>query len=233
MRHVSDLTFQAHEQCEALRAVVVESMMSEGLRAKRRGLRAGDLIWNPAAKPDRVFQLKSGRVRIVASDRRGNEILVRAVKPGEMFGEICFCSHADAPHGTTAIAACSTEILEAGYDDFRRKLNTDSTLMTSVLKLFCSRLAEADQRVQILAERDARQRLRKLLAHMAAFRGTPSKRGGAEMSVTLTHAELASFGGLSRPHLSLLMAEFRDQGLVFYQRGSALRINVGKINELS
>ena len=60
----------------------------------------------------------------------------------------------------------------------------------------------------------------------------PSKCGGSEVSVTVTHAELASLGGLSRPHLSLLMTEFREQGFISYERGSALRIDVERVKRL-
>jgi CRP/FNR family transcriptional regulator, cyclic AMP receptor protein len=233
VHEINRLTFETHEQCEALGGAIVGVMLGNGGRAKLRSVRTGGFVWNSTSKPDRVFQLRSGRVSIVTSDTRGNEILLRAVKPGEIFGEICLCGHADAPHGTSAVAVSPSEILEAGYGHFRGQLLTDSDMLTSVLRLFCVRLAEADQRVQILAEHDARQRLRKLLAYIAAIRGTPSKRGGSHVSVTITHAELASFGALSRPHLSLLMTEFRDQGLVSYERGSALRIDVEKIGQQS
>ncbi|MBY0508129.1 MAG: Crp/Fnr family transcriptional regulator [Bryobacteraceae bacterium] len=231
MHNTSKLTFQLHAQCEALRSGIAGVMLGDGARARLRGFRAGGLVWNSASKPDRLFQLRSGRVNIVTSDTRGNEILIRVVNPGEIFGEICLCDHADAPHGTSAVAVSPSEILEAGYEHFRGQLLSDSDMMTSVLRLFCVRLAEADQRVQILAEHDARQRLRKLLAYIAAIRGAPSKNGGSQVSVRITHAELASFGALSRPHLSLLMTEFRDQGLVSYERGSALRIDLAKISE--
>ncbi len=224
------LAFEAHEQCEALRGAVTGSLLADGRRAKLRGVRAGELLWNPASKPDRVFHLRSGRVKIVASDARGNERVLHTVKAGEIFGEICLCSHADVPHETSAIAVNRSEILEAGYDDFRAQLKTDSDLMNIVLRLFCVRLAEADQRVQILAEHDARRRLRRLLAYIAVSRGTPSRQGNSQRSVTITHAELASLGALSRPHLSLLMTEFREQGVVSYERGSALRIDIVKID---
>ncbi len=231
MRNTRKLTFQVHEQCEALRRGIAGVMLGDETRAKLRGFRTGGLVWNSASKPDRLFQLRSGRVNIVTSDSRGNEVLIRVIKPGEIFGEICLCGHADAPHGSSAIAISPSEILEAGYEHFRRQMLSDSEMMTSVLRLFCVRLAEADQRVQILAEHDARQRLRKLLAYVAAIRGTASKNGGAQVSVTITHAELASFAALSRPHLSFLMTEFRDQGLVSYERGSALRIDLARLSE--
>ncbi|MEJ1932295.1 Crp/Fnr family transcriptional regulator [Nostoc sp. NIES-2111] len=229
-RSLGPLTFKIHEQCEVLRGAMVGAMLADSPKSKLRGFRTAELIWNPTAKPDRVFQLRSGRVNIVTSDTRGNEVLLQAVKPGEIFGEICLCSHADGPHGTSAVALSPVEILEASYHEFRAQLRTDAEFMSSTLHLFCTRLAEADQRVRILAEHDARQRLRKLLAYVATLRGTPARRGSTQVSVTITHAELASLGALSRPHLSLLMTKFREEGLVSYARGSALRINLAKIN---
>ena len=224
------MTFEGHTQCEALRSAVTGSLLADERRAKLRGVRVGEMLWNPASKPDRVFQLRSGRVNIVSSDSRGNETVLHTIKAGEIFGEICLCSHADAPHGTSAVAVNRSEILEAGYEEFRARLKVDPDLMNLVLRLFCKRLADADCRVQILAEHDARRRLRRLLAYIAVSRGTPSKRSQFWTSVTITHAELASLGALSRPHLSLLMTEFREKGLVSYERGSVLRIDMAKIS---
>jgi len=229
MHNVGRLTFELHEQCETLQRGIVEAMLADGERAKLRGFKTGVMVWNTASRPDRVFQLRSGLIRIVSSDTRGNEVILRSIKPGEIFGEICLCSYANEPHSTSAVAASPSEALEISYERFRKLLLSDSDLMTSILRMFCTRLAEADQRVQILAEHNARERLRKLLAYIATIRGTPSKQGSSLVSVTITHSELASFAALSRPHLSLLMTEFRKEGLVSYERGSALRIDVTKI----
>lgn len=226
-----DAIFRAHEQCEVLQATVVKSVFGATTTTKARHVAAGCLIWDAHGKPDRVFQLQSGLVRIVASDVRGNEVLIRTVKPGEIFGEICLCSHSDEPNGTTALATSSARILETRYQQFRQQLRSDSRLMSSVLETFCTRLVDAEQRLQILAEHDARERLKKLLVHLSTSHGAGFKGGGTSASVTLTYAELANLAGLSRPHLSMLMAEFRNRGLVSYRRGSALRIHMNRILE--
>ena len=118
-------------------------------RAKSRQYANGSAVWNPSDLPDRVFRLRSGCVHIVMLNAEGQEHLYRAVAPGELFGEMCFCSHRHEPHGTMARSLGRSEVWATSYDDFRRGIREDLSLVDSVIQTFCGRVAEAEQRVKI------------------------------------------------------------------------------------
>src|SRR5947208_16629039 len=110
------LDFQTHEQCEHLGSTIVETALSGGIDLKPRIYAAGVAIWGIGALPDRVYRLRTGRVNIVSVDLAGNELLLRTVRPGEIFGEVCFCGHRTEPHGLIASSAVQCEILEITYE---------------------------------------------------------------------------------------------------------------------
>ena len=186
-------------------------------------------IWGIGTLPDCVYRLQTGRVNIVSIDAAGNELLLRVVGPGETFGEVCFCAHRTEPHYLIARSMVRCEIVKASYHEFRRSLRSDVNFMEAVVAEFCTRLADLEEKAQTLALHDATQRLSRLLVHLARSRGTQSKKRSTEFTLMVSHSELAAMSALTRPHVSLLMTQFRERGWVSYQRGMPLKVYVGKI----
>jgi CRP/FNR family transcriptional regulator, cyclic AMP receptor protein len=225
------LYFPSHDACEALTATVVDNAFS-GHRVRLKRYASGSAIWQPSDLPDRVFRLQSGRVNIVIVNAHGGEHLYRAVAPGELFGEMCFCDHRHEPHGSVALSLGPSEVWVSSYDDFRRVIRTDASLVDSVIQTFCARVSDAAQRVQILACRDARERLARLLIHLAQVRTPRGASLPEEAALTITHSDLAAMAALSRPHVSVLMNEFRIHRLVSYGRAGPLRVRTHKLRRV-
>lgn len=186
------------------------------------------MVWRPTDRPDRLFRLDAGRVHIFSTTADGDEHLHRVVTPGELFGEMCFCPHRDEPHATFARSIGSSEVTAASYREFRHNLRSDASLVDSVIQTFCARVSESEQRQRILACRDARERLARFLLHLARQRLSLDDER-SDVDLVMTHADLAASAALSRPHVSVLMAEFRERGLVSYGRTGALTLRVGQL----
>jgi CRP/FNR family cyclic AMP-dependent transcriptional regulator len=219
----------SHDACEVSTATVGDLARPAECGVRVRQYASGSTIWTPSDRPDRIFRLKTGCVHIVQLDVDGAEYLYRKVAPGEIFGEMCFCAGRDEPHGTEARSLGRSEVWATSYEQFRRSVRSDASLVDSVLQTFCSRVSEAEQRVRILARRNARERLARPLVHLTEMRTPGGSDPGRDTSLTITHANLAAMSALSRPHVSILMTEFRRRRLVTYQRGSPLRISVAKL----
>jgi CRP-like cAMP-binding protein len=224
--------YSTHEACETL-TTTVELQASTSVSSRMRRFASGSLIWQPSDLPDQVFRLESGRVHIVSVLPNGEEHLVRVVEPGELLGEMCFCRYRTFPHGTLARSIGRTELKATSYQDFRRALQRDGSLVDSVLRTFCERVAEAGQRQGILACKDARERLARLLLHFAEQRSPQHSSADREQVVipTMSHADLAASAALSRPHVSVLMAEFRQRGLLTYGRTEPLTLQIARLHE--
>jgi CRP/FNR family cyclic AMP-dependent transcriptional regulator len=217
-----------HKQCEAFSSVIGETFAESGaIQVKRHA--PGVFVWSADDFADRVFTLKTGRIQISSTDSHGREVCLRMVEPGEMFGELCFCSHKTEPRGTDARAVMPSEVFEITFSEFRVCLQRDQRLTMNVLESFCVRLADAEQRGQILAIHNATQRLSRLLLYLSSIRGHAASGGANQVTLTVSHAELASLGAMSRPHVTIVMTRLRRRGLIDYQRGSALKLNVAKL----
>lgn len=122
--------------------------------------------------------------------------------------------------------------VRCSYDDFRRSIRDDLALVDSVIQTFCTRVSDAEQRMQILACRDARKRLGRLLLHLAVMKTPRGADVGEETALTITHSDLAAMAALSRPHVTVLMTELRARRLVSYGRSGPLRISTARLRRI-
>ncbi len=198
--------------------------------ARIRRYRAGDYVWSVGSLPDRVYRLKKGRVNVVSIDASGNELLLRSVEPEETFGEVCFCPHRTGPHGVIARTETQCEIAMISYTKFLGALRDEPFFAESLVKEFCVRLGDLEQRTQILALHNASDRLRELLLYLARSRGVGATGDHGIVSLAVTHSELASMSALSRPHVSLLMTRFRERGWITYKRNTKLRVYLDRVD---
>lgn len=215
-----------HHDCEILTGLTVDNVPRDNSLGRARRYRKGGNVWKPDDRSDGIFFLQSGQVAIVSSDRDGREIAFGIIKPGEPFGELCFC--APKKHflrGTYARAVAESEILEVKLDDFMAFLQTSRDLIQAFTFTFCRRLSDCHRRVEFLAYRGAEERLGRVLLHVAATRGKPSDALSGQTVLPVSHDELAQMAAMSRPHVTVTMGKLRRRGLVNYERNKPLMVD--------
>ena len=215
-----------HHDCEILTGLTVDNVPRDNSLGRARRHRKGGNVWKPDDRSDGIFFLQSGQVAIVSSDRDGREIAFGIIKPGEPFGELCFC--APKKHflrGTYARAVAESKVLEIKLDDFMAFLQTSRELIQAFTFTFCCRLSDCHRRVEFLAYRGAEERLGRVLLHIAATRGKPSDALEGQTILPVSHAELAQMAAMSRPHVTVTMGKLRRRGLLQYERNKPLTVD--------
>jgi CRP/FNR family transcriptional regulator, nitrogen oxide reductase regulator len=169
---------------------------------------------------DSLFLLRRGRVSIQIVDSAGHDVVIRVVKPGEIFGFSALCDAGERHACASAIAAVASEIAAMPRPEFTRALKTDPQALFAALAIVSERLSYAEERIRIIADHRAEPRLAALLLQLARRTGYPSSASPNLVRIPGTHAELARMAGLSRTHVSVIMARFRGRQLVHYTRNS-------------
>lgn len=73
----------------------------------------------------------------------------------------------------------------------------------------------------------AEGRLGRLLIALSTGKGNNSE--AAQVALISSHSELAQMAAMNRSHVTLTLGECRTKGLVEYERGTALLVNVQKL----
>jgi CRP-like cAMP-binding protein len=216
---LSKLHFEHHDSCEALTASIM-SLPSSDRRERRFTCARNETLWLPSSTPSHVYVLVDGRIEIRATDADGRYTRLQTIDPGQMFGYLCFCSH----------SLTKSTLLRTSADTFEKALRHSSLIATNLLSAVCAKASAADERVRMLAIRDARKRLLTLMHDLYLRQKREGSKAEAKALLHVSHADLASIACLTRTHVTTLMNRLRLEGLISYRRGSAVQLNLSRIS---
>lgn len=218
---------RSHRDCERLTGLVYEYVAQEPTLGRQRNFAKGTFIWNRKTSHHAVYFLRRGQVAILLNDANGCEVIVRVIKPGELFGELCFCSRRNEPRENCAQAVVDSEALEIHYLDFIHYLRRQPSALETFTFSLCKRLADAEDRIEVLSYRGAEARLGRLLLQLAkAGKFAEEQNNQRPVKVLASHDDLARMAAMTRPHVSVTMSKLRARGLVNYGRGRQLTVNM-------
>lgn len=172
---------------------------------------ARHLVYLPDDPSDRVFFLKTGRVKISRLSEEGKEVTLAILEPGEVFGELALVD--EGPRGTVAEVLEDTVVCYIECLDFQKLLDRKPGLALKVSKLIGARRKALEAKVEDLVFRDVNSRLAKLLLKLAESYGTVVTKG-VRIDVKLNHRELANLIGSTRETTTASLNGFRRRGLI-------------------
>lgn len=222
-----------HNDCRTLTELTIEHLPHDGSLGRIFGHRKNSFVWLPDDRSDKIYFLQKGQIAIFFSDSEGRETLVQNVEETKAFGELCFCGKYDK-RGSTARAVVQSETVAITLTDFMDYMQINREVLAALVWTYCVRLADAQRRIEILANRGAEERLGSLLLHLAMTQnqkyGQPPEKNEM-VKLNVSHSDLARMAAMSRPHVSVTMNKLREKGLVEYQRNRPLVINVSKLEK--
>ena len=176
----------------------------------------GQLVFEPEAEPHFVFILETGLVRMYRECTRGEEVTFGYIQPGEVFGELAAFS--DKPRESYAVAIERSTVVKVEKQVFADAIQSHSSIVFSVAAQIGDRFKEIESRVEGLVFRSARSRLAHIILQLAEDFGEKNK-DRLLIATRLTHAELATLVGVSRPTVSIALGEFEDDELITRSEG--------------
>lgn len=224
------LQFKSHRECDTLTALVNDYFSRYPNMGHRSRHKKGAFVWNQGTRDHAIHILQRGQVLIVLNGSDGCEVILRVINPGELFGELCFCSKRQQFRENSARAATEIESLQLHYADFVTYLRKTPLALESFTLRLCERLAEAECRIEALSHRRAEARLGRLLLQLAKARALDGNLRES-VSVAVGHSELAGMAAMTRPHLTVTMGKLRTRGLIDYGRRTQLKINIASLED--
>ncbi|MFQ5742096.1 MAG: Crp/Fnr family transcriptional regulator [Acidobacteriota bacterium] len=185
---------------------------------------AGDLS-------DRIYVLKSGKVKLSKTAEDGKEFILYFIRPGEVFGELAITGQALRSGSATVVEdAFVCSIRREHFEDFILR-NPDVALEIS--KIIGERKQKIEQRVLDLVTKDVRTRLAHTLGQLADEFGLEEEDGRMRIDLRLTQSDLAQLVGSTRETTSTVFNEFRRDGLVESEGRSIWVLNHDALSEYS
>jgi len=170
------------------------------------------VIYRYGDTTDRVYLLKSGRVRLMRVGKNGTRSVVSILRPGEIFGEVF------RPEGTSieemAIASGEAEVWSIEGRDFRAQLEARPALALDVVRAYAERVRALRKRVLGLTFKEVPARLADTLLTLVEAHGERCPHGGETDLRGITQQDLADLVGASRSFVSTLINEMKRDGML-------------------
>jgi len=232
MTDKNQIYFSRHIVCDDLSRLMKEHMPEEVTFGRNAEFPKGAYVWREEDEADSIFFLRSGQIAVKITDAKGHEVIVRVIGEGEPFGELCLCSEGRGERRTSACAVIPSEAVEVSVNDFIDFLQQHHEALKNLLFMFCIRLADAERRIEVLAYRGAEERLGRLLLSLASSSERETGDDSGEITLPISHEELAQMAALSRAHTTVTMGKLRQRDVVRYKRGQPVVVNVPALTKL-
>lgn len=155
---------------------------------------------------NRLYVLKSGRIKITRASDDGKEFILYFISPGEIFGELAITGK--ERRSSTATVVDDAFICAVDQVEFQRFMCRNPGVSLEVARVIGRRKESTEKRVLDLISKDVRTRLAHTLADLARDYGERERRG-VRIDLRLTQSDLAQLVGSTRETTSTVFNEFR------------------------
>jgi len=183
----------------------------------------GAVLFVEGQRPQGIFAICSGRVKLTANSARGKSVILRIAQAGEVVGLPGTIS--GLPYGVTAEALEPLRVNFIGREPFLKFLAQNGDACLKVAGMLTSIYHATYREVRYLAlAASVAQKLASYLVDLPQLTA-PGSNGQARARLPLSHAEIAEILGTSRETITRTLSEFKKQGLVEVRGATLLMTN--------
>lgn len=210
-----DEKFWYLKHCDLFERLAPEQFEQLERSSRSRQFQRGELIYLPTDPGESLLLLTRGRVKIYHITADGKQTVLALIEPGEVFGELSLIDSnqreefAEAAETSTAVSIPRSEI--------QQLMAVVPAVTMSVNQLMGLRRRRVERRLKSLLFRSNRDRLIHLLLELTEKYGQRTA-DGIQLTIRLSHQELASMIGSTRETVTVLLGELQSEGSLLIRR---------------
>ncbi len=180
-------------------------------RMQRRTYKRGQVIFHQGDAGATLYVIEEGCVKVLLLSDDGEELLLRIMGAGEMFGELALLGSRPRSATVAALEDIVTYVLDR--ETFLDCLRRQPELVPLILRALTDLIYQLTEQVEDLAMLDVPRRLdRKLLALADQYGRATSD--GILIDLHLTQGDLASMIGASRMSVNQCLASLERRSII-------------------
>lgn len=196
----------------------------------RRSWTAGALIFQRGDSSDHLLAIRRGRVRLSLSSPQGREVVLRALGPGEVLGEIALID--GLARSADAYAVQETECLVLSRTMFRAVARQHSDVPMAMANYLCSLLRSTNYQLESIAIYDLQARLARFFLFSLKQKHGDDIPPAPELRHGLNQSDLSAILGASRPKVNQALQALMTLGTI-RREGEALVCDVPMLRQIA
>jgi CRP/FNR family transcriptional regulator, cyclic AMP receptor protein len=175
---------------------------------RRQVFKRGRTLFDEGSRPDRVFLVERGQVKVCHFAADGSEVVFAVVGPESILGELAVVDGEPRSGTCIAVEDVETTVVEAGaFLDF---VNQRPAVALALLRTVTRRMRDSDRSRIEFGTQDTLGRLARRLVELAEEYGSAD----GVIGLRLTQEELAGWTGSSREAVVKGLRAFRERGWI-------------------
>ena len=191
--------------------------------------KANTVLFRKSDPGSNMMVVQEGRVKVCTHSEDGKELVLNMFGPGEVFGEIALLD--GAPRTADAVTIDDCELLVLDRRDFIPFLLQHSDASVRMLEVLTGRLRRTTQLLEDVVFLEGPSRLARRLVSLAEFSGRPVK-SGVFIDMPLSQQQLGNMVGMSRESINKQLRQWRDEGMITWDRGFYTITDLDRMSEL-
>ena len=193
-----------------------EKMSDESLdkiltQSLSRRVPPGEAVFEQGAAATHFFLLLHGRLKVTQVTADGQQIIVRVVHPGDLFGFARALQRSDYPG--TAIAAVDSVALSWPTQMWPDFIDHHPRLAVSAMQTIGQRLEEAHTRIREMSTEEVERRVAHAVLRLAK-QADRAEANGIRIDFPITRQDIAEMTGTTLHTVSRILSAWEGRGIV-------------------
>jgi CRP-like cAMP-binding protein len=186
----------------------VEALLAQAV-ARRVG--PGEAFFEQGAAATHFYLLVNGRLKVTQVTSDGQQIIVRVVHPGDLFGFARALQRADYPG--TARGAVESLAISWPTELWPQFIDRSPHVAASALTTIGQRLEEAHTRIREMSTQEVERRVAHTVIRLSRQAGRPEA-GGVRIDFPISRQDIAEMTGTTLHTVSRILSAWEANGLV-------------------
>ena len=179
--------------------------------ATARRVVQGDAVFEQGEQAANFFLLLHGRLKVTQVTQDGQQIIVRVVHPGDLFGFAKALQRVDYPG--TARAVAESVILAWPTDLWPQFVEQNPRLAVSAMQTIGQRLEEAHTRIREMSTQEVERRVAHAVLRLTRQAGRKEEHG-VRIDFPISRQDIAEMTGTTLHTVSRILSAWEARGLV-------------------
>ena len=180
-------------------------------QAHARHYAKGAVVFSQNEAAHSFFLLLHGRLRVTQVTPQGEQIVVRFVNPGDIFGVAMALGRDTYPGTSTAVVDCLALLWPSAV--WPQLIGRHPQLAVNAMRAIGGRLQEAHQRLREISTEDVERRIAHAVLKLADESGHPSP-AGVEIDFPISRQDLAEMTATTLHTVSRIMSAWEAANVI-------------------
>lgn len=189
--------------------------------------KSGEVVYEQDTNMRHAFFVRKGLLKIYRIGSKGEQQIVRLIKEGDLFGFHSLLG--DEPEVTACECLTACEVCLIPGAEFKKAISQNKQLTDLLIKKTCDELKNSYNSLVELSQRTVRGRLANLLLKLQDLFHTSSDEA---IPLVISRLDMARWIGTSKESVSRLITEFKNDGIIRFDRRELFITNKEKLERI-